>query len=111
MYGKYFDYIINTYKCSDTEVRRKHAGEPQPPMYAAAPTEPPLPFQEPTLTTLQIRQESIDKLRKNDEYWEGRIRDLEKRHEKMKIIMEEEFRKAVSNKIYPAVKYICIWTF
>ncbi|GJQ68577.1 hypothetical protein Trydic_g14419 [Trypoxylus dichotomus] len=56
---------------------------------------PPFYHYEPSLTSLQIRPEVAENLKKNDDYWTNRIRQLEKRHEKIKQGMEEEFKKAM----------------
>ncbi|XP_023026465.1 coiled-coil-helix-coiled-coil-helix domain containing 3 [Leptinotarsa decemlineata] len=50
---------------------------------------------EPSLTTLQLRQQNVAELKKNDEYWENRIRALEASHKKMNEIMDKEYNKAV----------------
>lgn len=58
---------------------------------------PPQPyFYEPSLTSVQIRQEKAAALKKNDQYWEKRVSDLEKVHGKMHELMEAEYHKAVS---------------
>lgn len=81
------------------EVRKKAAAEQPPPLYTGELERQPPPFYhyEPSLTSLKIRQDAVDNLKKNDQYWENRIKDLERRHDKMRVIMEEEFTKAVSN--------------
>ncbi|KRT81392.1 hypothetical protein AMK59_4952, partial [Oryctes borbonicus] len=93
---KVSDEVVNRLRSSE-EVRKKAAVR-QPPPYAAIPEGPPPPpfyHYEPTLTSLQIRQEAAEDLKKNDDYWANRIQDLEKRHEKMKHVMEDEFKKAM----------------
>ncbi|KAI4470501.1 coiled-coil-helix-coiled-coil-helix domain containing 6 [Holotrichia oblita] len=95
---KVSDEVVSRLRKSMEEVRKKAAAE-QPPLYASGVEGQPPPFYhyEPSLTSLKIRQEAVDNLKKNDEYWENRIKDLEKRHEKMRVIMEEEFTKAVED--------------
>ncbi|KAJ8956023.1 hypothetical protein NQ318_006299 [Aromia moschata] len=52
-------------------------------------------FNEPSLTSLQMRQANIAELKKNDDYWENRIRNLEANHKKINEIIDEEQKKAV----------------
>lgn len=52
-------------------------------------------FYEPSLTSLQIRQANLEELKKNDKYWERRIKELQKDHEQIKEIMDCEYQKAV----------------
>lgn len=61
-------------------------------------------FYEPSLTTLQLRQEKLDELRKNDLYWERRIENLQKNHAKIQEIMELEYKKAV--RLVPSLMYL-----
>lgn len=55
----------------------------------------PLFLNEPSLTSLQLRQAHVAELKKNDEYWENRIKTLESNHKKINEIMDKEFSKAV----------------
>lgn len=52
---------------------------------------------EPSLTSIQLRQANVKELKKNDAYWEKRVRDLEENHKKMHEIMDLEYKRAVSN--------------
>lgn len=61
---------------------------------------------EPSLTSLQIRQANVAELKKNDAYWEKRIRDMEVNHKKMHDVMEIEYNKAVSVVFYDSFKSI-----
>ncbi|XP_045462647.1 MICOS complex subunit MIC19 [Harmonia axyridis] len=61
----------------------------------------PLFLQEPSLTSLQIRQQKLEELKKNDEYWENRIKNLEDCHRKINDIMEDEYKKTLDNKKVP----------
>lgn len=71
-----------------------------PPQQYPAGIQSQVPFYyEPSLTSIQIRQNNVNELKKNDEYWEKRIVDLQKNHEKIQEIMELEYNKAVSNNI------------
>ncbi|KAK9881540.1 hypothetical protein WA026_016418 [Henosepilachna vigintioctopunctata] len=55
----------------------------------------PMFLQEPSLTSLQLRQQKLEELKKNDEYWENRIKNLEECHQKINDIMEEEYKKTL----------------
>nr|CAH7741923.1 unnamed protein product [Callosobruchus chinensis] len=55
----------------------------------------PFFLHEPSLTTLQLRQTHVAELKKNDEYWEERLKQLEDKHKKMNEIMEQETKKAI----------------
>lgn len=55
----------------------------------------PLFFNEPSLTSLQLRQAHVAELKKNDEYWENRMQTMESNHRKMNEILDKEFAKAV----------------
>lgn len=57
---------------------------------------PPYYLYEPSLTSIQLRQDNVKQLKKNDEYWEKRVRNLEENHKKMHEIMDLEYKKAVS---------------
>lgn len=57
---------------------------------------PPTFLHEPSLTSLQIRQANLLELKKNDAYWEKRMRDVELKHKKMHEVLEEEYNRAVS---------------
>lgn len=57
---------------------------------------PPPYWYEPSLTSIQLRQANAQELKKNDAYWENRIRNLEANHKKMQEIMDLEYKKAVS---------------
>lgn len=61
----------------------------------------PAPFylNEPSLTSLQLRQANVAELKKNDDYWQTRIKNLEENHKKINEVMEQETQKAVSRNI------------
>ncbi|XP_018321290.1 MICOS complex subunit MIC19 [Agrilus planipennis] len=52
-------------------------------------------YPEPVLTSLQCRQQKQNALEENDKYWERRIRDLQKGHDKMHEVMQCEYKKAI----------------
>lgn len=59
-------------------------------------TPQPLYMYEPSLTTLQLRQSNVAELKKNDEYWQDRLRNMEKNQKKVNEILDMEYKKAVS---------------
>ncbi|KAG5898406.1 hypothetical protein JTB14_030384 [Gonioctena quinquepunctata] len=67
----------------------------QPPPQGTPIMTTPYFLNEPSLTTLQLRQQNVAELKKNDEYWENRIKALEASHKKMNEVMEQEYTKAV----------------
>ncbi|XP_018576599.1 MICOS complex subunit mic25-b [Anoplophora glabripennis] len=58
-------------------------------------TAPLLFLNEPSLTSLQLRQAHVAELKNNDEYWQNRIKTLESNHKKINEIMDKEFSEAV----------------
>lgn len=65
---------------------------------------------EPSLTTLQLRQANVAELQKNDEYWQNRMKHLEENHKKINEVMEQETQRAVSNNSnrYLTIRYLDI---
>lgn len=66
-----------------------------PPAAGPFVTAPLLFLNEPSLTSLQLRQAHVAELKKNDEYWQNRIKTMENNHKKINEIMDNEFSKAV----------------
>ncbi|XP_073985819.1 coiled-coil-helix-coiled-coil-helix domain containing 3 isoform X1 [Rhodnius prolixus] len=60
----------------------------------------------PYITSKDIQQVLEKEIQKNNEYWEKRIGELQKTHEQMDKIMEEEYLKATEEikKILPKVR-------
>lgn len=56
----------------------------------------PIYVTDPRLTSLQIRQATVEELEKNDAYWKGRLKKLKERQQQMEDIMKEEERKTVN---------------
>lgn len=56
----------------------------------------PFYLNEPSLTSLQLRQANVVELKKNDEYWQNRLKALEANHKKINEVMEQETQRAVS---------------
>lgn len=52
---------------------------------------------EPSITSLQVRQEKEAQLRANDQHWQRRLTQLEETHAKINQLMEQEFNSAVCN--------------
>lgn len=51
---------------------------------------------EPSLTSIQLRQDNLKNLKDNDDYWEKRVKNLQKNHEEIKKVMETEYEKAMN---------------
>lgn len=51
----------------------------------------------PFVTARMIRQEVEDELQKNNKYWENRISELQRSHERINEIMEREYIKSVED--------------
>lgn len=49
----------------------------------------------PFVTAKMIRQEIEHELQKNNQYWENRLLNLQKNHEKINLIMEQEYIRSV----------------
>ncbi|KAL3284018.1 hypothetical protein HHI36_018188 [Cryptolaemus montrouzieri] len=99
------DNATNVIKVSDDVVERlkgkqKQVRNPEElPSWNSADNVPfvgvPFFLQEPSLTSLQIRQQKLEELKKNDEYWENRMKNLEDCHKKINDIMDEEYKKTL----------------
>uniref|UniRef100_A0A6P7H8W6 Uncharacterized protein LOC114348753 n=1 Tax=Diabrotica virgifera virgifera TaxID=50390 RepID=A0A6P7H8W6_DIAVI len=55
----------------------------------------PIFINEPSLTSYQLRQANVAELKKNDEYWQQRLKNLEEKHKKMNDVLDQEYQKAV----------------
>ncbi|CAG9773775.1 unnamed protein product [Ceutorhynchus assimilis] len=55
----------------------------------------PVYLHEPSLTSLQLRQQNIAELQKNDEYWHNRVEKIQDNHKKVKQAMDDEYKKAL----------------
>ncbi|RZC36666.1 uncharacterized protein BDFB_003076 [Asbolus verrucosus] len=100
-------------KVSDDVVQRiKNSQEARPApessfQQQAPPQQPPLVQQptfmyEPNVTSVQLRQVNIAELKKNDRYWENRLKCQQANHQKINEIMEAEYKKAVEEMEVPA---------
>ncbi|KAF5300706.1 hypothetical protein FQA39_LY11068 [Lamprigera yunnana] len=87
--------VVKRLKECQPEVRSSYIKEAVP--FPALPEDQvPIYHYDPRLiTSLQSQQEKIVALKKNDEYWEKRLCELEDCHKKIDIVMEGEFNKAV----------------
>ncbi|XP_066249986.1 MICOS complex subunit Mic19 [Euwallacea similis] len=93
---KVSDDVVDRIRGVVKTVRGQEPTYPQSPIITHAPTGVPVYLYEPSLTSLQIRQANVAELKKNDEYWENRLRSMEDDHKKMKIIMDEEYQRALN---------------
>ncbi|CAG9854484.1 unnamed protein product [Phyllotreta striolata] len=48
-----------------------------------------------SLTSQQIQEITSAELEKNDQYWQQRIKNIEEKHKKLNLVLEEEYKKAV----------------
>lgn len=69
-------------------------------MPQSTPQQPPLVNQplflyEPNVTSLQLRQANVAELKKNDHYWENRLKNQQANHKAINDILESEYQKAV----------------
>ncbi|KAF5305848.1 hypothetical protein FQR65_LT07587 [Abscondita terminalis] len=104
---KVSDEVIKRLKQCEEEVRTTQVQQVVP--FPALPTEQQQGFYfDPRLTTtVKSQQEKLQALKKNDEYWEKRMKDLENCHKEVHKIMEEEYSKTVAElsatekKLYP----------
>ncbi|CAH0547319.1 unnamed protein product [Brassicogethes aeneus] len=55
----------------------------------------PLYLHEPSITTIQLRQENVESLKKNDQYWAERIKKMEANHQKINKVLDDEYGKAL----------------
>lgn len=49
-----------------------------------------------TVSALQMQQQMEEELKKQDQFWQRRLRNLEDGYEKINSILEEEYKKAVA---------------
>lgn len=56
----------------------------------------PIYVADPRLTSLQIKQATIEELQKNDVYWRSRLEKLTEKQLRMDEVMKEEERRAVN---------------
>ncbi|XP_044254526.1 MICOS complex subunit MIC25 isoform X2 [Tribolium madens] len=92
-------------KVSDDVVQRiKNNSQARPaapePSYQQAPPQQAVPVQpmfiyEPSVTSVQLRQANLAELKKNDHYWENRLKNQQANHQKINEIMEAEYKKAI----------------
>ncbi|KAK5640113.1 hypothetical protein RI129_010924 [Pyrocoelia pectoralis] len=67
----------------------------------------PIYYYEPRLTSLQFQQDKNQALKRNDEYWEKRIKDLENCHSEMHKVMDGEYNKAITELSQEKKLYAC----
>jgi hypothetical protein len=57
----------------------------------------PMFIYEPSLTSVQLRQANLAELKKNDHYWENRLKNQQANHQKINEIMDTEYKRAVTD--------------
>lgn len=70
----------------------------QPPPQQGTPVQPMFMY-EPSVTSVQLRQASLAELKKNDHYWENRLKNQQANHQKINEIMDAEYKKAVRGSV------------
>ncbi|XP_012276775.1 uncharacterized protein LOC105697737 isoform X2 [Orussus abietinus] len=67
---------------------------------------PPYPTQYPgfTISALQMQQSKQREIEDQEAYWRNRLRNLQKNHEKINKILEDEYKRAVEEYSTPAGK-------
>ncbi|XP_050301378.1 uncharacterized protein LOC126739647 [Anthonomus grandis grandis] len=55
----------------------------------------PVYMYEPSLTSLQLRQANVAELKKNDDYWQNRIKSMEESHKTINEVLDKEYKKAL----------------
>lgn len=53
-------------------------------------------YPEFTISALEIQQQKEEELKSQDQYWQRRLENLEKNHEKINAIIKNEYKKAVA---------------
>lgn len=76
----------------------RHQAPPSAPVPPATPAPPghPVHYPELTLSALQVQQQMEQELKKQDQYWHRRLQNLEEGYQKINRILEDEYKKAVS---------------
>ncbi|XP_056643117.1 MICOS complex subunit MIC19 [Diorhabda sublineata] len=83
-------------RLTGSQVKSENVKQPPPmppPHGGAGPF--PMFWHEPSLNTYQVRQASTAELKKNDEYWQQRLKNLEDKHKKMNEVLDKEYEKAL----------------
>ncbi|XP_015590208.1 MICOS complex subunit MIC19 [Cephus cinctus] len=81
------------------DVRSSHP--PQPALAASQAQESqlatgyPVYYPEYTISALEMQQQKEKELNTQDQYWQRRLRNLERNHEKINQILDAEYRKAI----------------
>ncbi|KAL6442128.1 hypothetical protein ACFW04_002437 [Cataglyphis niger] len=80
---------------------KQHLPNPAPPSAVPtaannATTEQPAQQPELTMSALQIQQQMEEELKKQDQFWQRRLQNLEDGYQKINSILEEEYKKAIT---------------
>lgn len=62
----------------------------------ATPGQPVYYYPELTMSALQMQQQKEEELKRQDQYWQRRLRNLEDGYQKINHILEDEYKKAAS---------------
>lgn len=62
----------------------------------AAPGQPVYYYPEFTMSALQMQQQMEEELKRQDQYWQRRLRNLEDGYQKVNRVLEDEYKKAAS---------------
>jgi len=62
----------------------------------ATPGQPVYYYPELTMSALQMQQQMEEELKRQDQYWQRRLRNLEDGYQKINRVLEEEYKKAAS---------------
>lgn len=56
----------------------------------------PIYYPYPGVSSIQLMKEKEEQIRNNDQYWQNRIKDIERHQKKMSSMLEKEYEAAVS---------------
>lgn len=90
--------VVNEVRsASETELSSQTAVPPPLPQSGDIPVNSGYPTYHPqlTLTALQIQQQKLEELRNQDNYWQNRVKNLERKHAHINDIIDTEYKKAV----------------
>lgn len=76
----------------------KHPAPPSAIPTAATDATPgqPMHYPELTVSALQMQQHMEEELKKQDQYWQRRLQNLEDGYQKINCILEDEYKKAIT---------------
>ncbi|CAG9826680.1 unnamed protein product [Diabrotica balteata] len=89
---KVSEEVVDRLKGSQV-VRNEFKQQAIPPPVQGGPF--PIFINEPSLNSYQLRQANVAELKKNDEYWQQRLKNLEEKHKKINDVLDQEYQKAL----------------